>query len=371
VYWETDANHRFTRQDFAKELEDAPACGMELGKTRWEIPYVEPDEDAWRAHRAILDARLPFRDFELARPRPSGEARYVSVSGMPRFDDSGAFVGYCGVGRHVTQRKLEEKERARLQSRLRQAETMEGIGRFTSGIAHDFNNALSAILSYAEMIREDAQRGSECERAASQVLAASLRARELVRDLLAYARGGVARRMPVDVRDAVREAVELARRSADSGLRIGCRVPAEPVVVLGDVTQLHRIVTNLCTNALHAIDAAGSVEASVERIDFDSPRTLSHGAVKAGAYVAIRVEDSGHGMDEATVARIFEPFFTTKEPGKGTGLGLALVHCIVSQLGGAIDVKTGRGAGSRFTIYLPLHFAPPRPFGEHAAMRAE
>ena len=108
VYWETDAEHRFTRQEFSERLTDAPARGAELGKTRWEIPYVEPDEEAWRKHRATMDAHLPFRDFELARPTGDGGRRYVAVSGMPVFDSAGRFVGYRGVGRHTTEQKRVE-----------------------------------------------------------------------------------------------------------------------------------------------------------------------------------------------------------------------------------------------------------------------
>jgi PAS domain S-box-containing protein len=116
VYWETDAEHRFTRQEFSERLTDAPARGAELGKTRWEVPYLEPDEDAWRKHRATMDAHLPFRDFELARPTGDGGKRYVSVSGMPVFDSAGRFVGYRGVGRHITEHKRVEAElRARQQ----------------------------------------------------------------------------------------------------------------------------------------------------------------------------------------------------------------------------------------------------------------
>ena len=110
VYWESDAQHRFTRQEFSERLPDAPARGSEIGKTRWEIPYVEPDEEAWREHRATLDAHLPFRDFELARPTADGGKRYVSVSGIPVFDSAGRFVGYRGVGRHITERKRVEAE---------------------------------------------------------------------------------------------------------------------------------------------------------------------------------------------------------------------------------------------------------------------
>ncbi|QRM34321.1 PAS domain S-box protein [Microvirga sp. VF16] len=109
VYWETDAQHRFIRQEFAEDLADAPAPGSEIGKTRWEVPYVEPDEEGWRKHRETLDAHLPFRDFELARPTPDGGKRYVSVSGLPVFDQTGRFIGYRGVGRHITERKQAEE----------------------------------------------------------------------------------------------------------------------------------------------------------------------------------------------------------------------------------------------------------------------
>jgi PAS domain S-box-containing protein len=111
VYWESNAQHRFTRQEFAESVVDAPAPGFEIGKTRWEVPYLEPDAEAWRRHRETLDAHMPFRDFELARPMPNGGKRYVSVSGLPVFDRTGRFIGYRGVGRHITRRKLAEEER--------------------------------------------------------------------------------------------------------------------------------------------------------------------------------------------------------------------------------------------------------------------
>ena len=119
VYWESDAQHRFTRQEFADGLHDAPAPGSEIGKTRWEVPYLEPGEEAWRKHRETLDAHLPFRDFELARPAPEGGKRYVSVSGLPVFDRSGRFIGYRGVGRHITERKRAEEELRESEERFR------------------------------------------------------------------------------------------------------------------------------------------------------------------------------------------------------------------------------------------------------------
>ena len=128
VYWESDAQHRFTRQEFAEGLEDTPAPGSEIGKTRWEIPYLEPDEEAWRKHRETLDAHLPFRDFELARPTPDGGKRYVSVSGLPVFDKTGSFIGYRGVGRHITERKKAEEALRRSEAYLAEAQRLSHTG---------------------------------------------------------------------------------------------------------------------------------------------------------------------------------------------------------------------------------------------------
>jgi len=142
VYWETDQQHRFTRQEFSQRLTDAPPPGSELGKTRWEIPYLEPDEEAWRQHRATLDAHLPFRDFELARPAADGGARYVSVSGVPVFDEFGTFVGYRGVGRHITGRKRAEAER---RAHVWFLESMDRINRAMQG-TNDLDRMLGEVL---------------------------------------------------------------------------------------------------------------------------------------------------------------------------------------------------------------------------------
>ena len=128
VYWETDVQHRFIRQEFAEGLADAPAPGSESGKTRWEVPYLEPDAEAWRKHRETLDAHLPFRDFELARPAPDGGKRYVSVSGLPVFDKSGHFVGYRGVGRHITEQKKAEEALRRSETYLAEAQRLSHTG---------------------------------------------------------------------------------------------------------------------------------------------------------------------------------------------------------------------------------------------------
>jgi PAS domain S-box-containing protein len=145
VYWETDAQHRFVMQEFGDHVVDAPGRGSEVGKTRWEVPYLEPDEDAWRKHRATLDAHLPFRDFELARPTTDGGKRYVSVAGFPIFDEAGRFSGYRGVGRHITDLKRAEEER---HAHLWFLESMDRINRAIQG-THDLDHMMSEVLHAA------------------------------------------------------------------------------------------------------------------------------------------------------------------------------------------------------------------------------
>jgi PAS domain S-box-containing protein len=146
VYWETDSQHRFTRQEFGEGLTNAPARGSELGKTRWEVPHVEPDEAAWREHRATLDAHLPFRDYELARLTPDGGRRYVSVSGMPMFDEAGRFVGYRGVGRDVTERKRAEAQRLAHVSFLESLDRINRAIQGTSDVGRVTSDVLEAML---------------------------------------------------------------------------------------------------------------------------------------------------------------------------------------------------------------------------------
>jgi CheY-like chemotaxis protein len=143
------------------------------------------------------------------------------------------------------------------------------------------------------------------------------------------------------------------RGSLPSGIRLESEFPSSPIYVVGDPTQLHQVTMNLCTNACHAMGESGTLRVRLEPAEVSAERTLQHTTLQAGSYVRLTIEDTGSGMDEATLARIFEPFFTTKEVGKGTGLGLALVYGIVTDSAGAIDVTSAPGRGSSFAIYLP------------------
>jgi PAS domain S-box-containing protein len=255
--------------------------------------------------------------------------------------------------RDITERKQAQAESARLESRLRQAEKLEAVGRLAGGIAHDFNNILGGILGYAEMLAENAPPGSPLKRYADNVLTGATRASGLVEQILSYSRSQRGKRIPVDFGHIVAETLELVRGSLPSGIRLESEFPSSPIYVVGDPTQLHQVTMNLCTNACHAMGESGTLRVRLEPAEVSAERTLQHTTLQAGSYVRLTIEDTGSGMDEATLARIFEPFFTTKEVGKGTGLGLALVYGIVTDSAGAIDVTSAPGRGSSFAIYLP------------------
>jgi PAS domain S-box-containing protein len=267
--------------------------------------------------------------------------------------------------RDMTERKQAEAERQRLEQRLRQAEKMEAVGRLAGGIAHDFNNILGGILGYAEMLAEKAPAGSPLKRYAENVLSGATRASGLVEQILSYSRSQRGKRAPVDLGRVVSETLELVRGSLPAGIRLESEISSQ-IHVVGDATQLHQITMNLCTNACHAMAAGGTLRVRLETARIPADRQLAHTVLHAGDYACLTVEDTGSGMDEATLARIFEPFFTTKEVGKGTGLGLALVYGIVTDSAGAIDVSSTPGRGSRFTIYLP-QVEPPAAVEDAAA----
>ncbi len=260
--------------------------------------------------------------------------------------------------RDITERKQADAERARLEQRLRQAEKMEAVGRLAGGIAHDFNNILGGILGYAEMLVEGAEPGSPQQRYARNVLTAASRAGALVEQILWYSRSQRGKRVPVQMERIVAETLDLVRGSLAAGIRLETRLPASSLFVVGDPTQLHQIMMNLSTNALHAMGERGVLRVTLEAEEVLEQRVFAHSTLHPGPYARLTVEDTGSGMDSTTLARLFEPFFTTKEVGKGTGLGLSLVYGIVTDSSGAIDVQSEPGRGSRFVIYLPRVDAP-------------
>jgi PAS domain S-box-containing protein len=289
---------------------------------------------------------------ETQRMRKDGGRLSVSVLVAPIMAATGQIATYA-IYRDISERRLAEAERSRLELRLRHAEKLEAIGTMAGGIAHDFNNILAAILGYGDMAYSAAPEAGPLRRYVGNVLSASHRARALVDQILSYGKSTRGRHEVVNVAALLEETLELVRASLPDNIELNASISSRDACVVADPTHIPQLGMNLCTNAIHAMDRGGVLSVSLEEVETEGELVLTHGRIAAGRFVMLVVADTGRGMDAALLAQIFEPFFTTKASGTGTGLGLAMVQSIVNELGGAIDVASQPGAGSRFAIYLP------------------
>ena len=260
---------------------------------------------------------------------------------------------------NALRREQAERERRTLESRSRHAQRMEALGTLAGGIAHDFNNILGAILGYAEMALGRLRRDSREWRDVQEVRKAGERAREIADRILAFGRRTEQQHCPVRMRPLLKETASLLRASLPPTVNLRMRLPDTEAIVQGDASRLQQVVMNLCNNAAQAMAGGGVIDVALASVIIDADRGLSHGTLGVGRYARLTVRDNGHGMDAATLERIFEPFFTTKSVGVGTGLGLAMVHGIVGDHGGAINVRSRPGAGSTFEAYFRQAETPP------------
>ena len=253
-------------------------------------------------------------------------------------------------------RKRHEREKTKLEGQLVQLQKMETIGTLAGGIAHDFDDILTPILGYTEMALEELSDESVLRYDMEQINSAAVRGKDLVQQILTFSRQVDFDKKPLRLDVVVTEVLKLIRASFPSNIEIKQNLDKQSGTVLADSTQMHQIIMNLCTNAYHAMIGKGGV--LTVRLDKQKVGTRSiNGSAKIqkGTYVRLTISDTGHGMDKLTVERIFEPFFTKKEVGSGSGLGLSVVHGIVSNNHGTIVVESEPGEGSSFTIYLPQH----------------
>ncbi|WP_119681595.1 two-component system VirA-like sensor kinase [Indioceanicola profundi] len=257
-----------------------------------------------------------------------------------------------GMFVNALERQRAENERAAFSARLSQTQRLESLGTLAGGVAHEFNNILGAILGYGEMALAAVAAGSPAHNYIARVVLAGGRAKRVVDQILMFSRRSERQELPFRTEAAVSEALLLLRASLPAGIELRAHLNSGDAAIVGDATELQQVVMNLCTNAAHAMEGHGIIEVDLDRIDMMGAQALSHGQIKAGRYVRLRVKDTGHGMDGATLQRIAEPFFTTKGPGHGTGLGLSMVHGIVTAHGGGLDVRSAPGRGSCFSVYL-------------------
>jgi PAS domain S-box-containing protein len=277
--------------------------------------------------------------------------RYLEIKSMPRLDQNGQFEGMVQIVRDITQRVESEEAKRTLQSQLIQAQKMEAIGTLAGGIAHDFNNMLAAILGYTELALFDIPEGSPAKKKLQEVLNGGDRARKLVQRILTFSRQGEQTVSPVPVGSIVKEALKLLRSTLPATIEIKTDIRSEGRV-MGDPTQIHQILMNLCTNSYHAmLESGGTLRISLD--DESIGPEAESGGLTPGPYMRMRVSDTGHGMTPEVMERIFEPYFTTKEKGAGTGLGLAVVHGIIQNHRGRITVESEPEKGTTFDILLP------------------
>ena len=283
-----------------------------------------------------------------------GSTLWIEVTATFLRGDSGEVSGILGVSRDISQRIKDESEKKKLQSQLQQAQKMEAIGTLAGGIAHDFNNILTPIIGYTEISMDDSDSESMIHENLKEILSAGLRAKDLVKQILAFSRQTDHEMKPVQVKIIVKEAVKLLRASLPSTIEIQQNVQSDSVV-LADATQIHQVMMNLCTNAGHAMDeAGGTLEVCLEDVKLDSEPWVRKLEVIPGDYLCLTVSDTGVGMSAEVRNRIFDPFFTTKDRDQGTGMGLSVVHGIVKSHKGAITVYSEPGRGSTFKIFLPV-----------------
>lgn len=294
----------------------------------------------------------------ISETKKDGSPCEIDLTIAPVRDATGAIVNFVAIGRDVT-RELK------MEARLRQSQKMEAIGTLAGGIAHDFNNILGAILGYAELSLDETEEGSSVEYNLKQILKSSMRARDLVRQILAFSRKDMEGRKPVNINSIIKEAVRLLRASLPSTIEIRTHISEQAGMVNSNPTQLHQLLMNLCTNAAQAMSGnGGQLVIALTPVFLAEGDSAVNPDMHPGPYVQLTVRDTGTGIDPKIIDRIYDPFFTTKEVGKGTGMGLAVVHGIVKSHEGSIQVESEPGRGSTFNVLLPAVAAQPQEHRE-------
>lgn len=350
-------NHDWTMEFLSDNCEQVTGYHIDDLQFSHNIAYndlIHPDdrEMVWETVQKKLALDLPFQLVYRIQTL-SGEIKWVWEQGIGINDSEGKLIALEGFITDITEHKLAEQENEKLQAQLRTVQKMEAIGTLAGGIAHDFNNLLSPIIGYTELAIETLTAKSTVTKDLKQVLKASERAKDLVKQILSFSHHSDHERKPVQINLIVNEALKLLRASIPSTIEVRQNINSNCGYVMADPTQMHQIIMNLCTNAYHAMrEKGGILHVRLEKVSFDAEQA-NLVSINAGSYIKLEVIDTGYGMNEHTIERIFEPYYTTKSEDEGTGLGLSVVHGIVRSHDGGITVSSTPNEGTKFTIYLP------------------
>ncbi len=255
----------------------------------------------------------------------------------------------------IIERKQAEQDKKKFEIQLRQAHKMEAIGTLTGGIAHDFNNILGIIIGNTELALDDIPEGSSAHLNLEEIRKASLRAKDVVRQLLSFSRQTDQERKPIKLVPVIQDAIKLLRITIPMSVDIRQNIDDTSDIIFADPTQIHQLMLNLCTNAAHAMeDTGGILEIGIKNVILDEVSAALYPNLTTGEYVKLTISDTGPGISPEIRDRVFDPYFTTKDVGKGTGMGLSVVHGIVKSHGGAIIIDSELERGTTFSIFFKV-----------------
>lgn len=325
-------------------------------------PYELPQEfETWRnlLHPDDLpeSEKIVFSHLEMAEPfktefrmrTKDNQWRWILARGKTvETDGQGKALRMLGTHMDITERK-------KMEERIQHSQKIESIGSLAGGIAHDFNNILFPVVGLAELLLEDLPSGSPEYENANQILKAGRRGSDLVKQILTFSRQSEQKKIPIRAQSVLKEVLKLSRSTIPTDIDIIQDIQSDCGLIMADPTQIHQVAMNLITNAYHAVEEAngGKISVRLKETEIDASDS-SDSILESGRYLLLSVSDTGHGIPTDVINKIFDPYFTTKEQGKGTGLGLAVVHGIIQDHRGAIKVSSEIGQGSTFDIYIPL-----------------
>jgi len=319
-----------------------------------EVTHPEDRDRDWQAFQSVVDNRAKNYRMEKRYIRKNGEIAWVNVNMTVLRDAAGHPLRTVAMIEDISERKRMEEEKAQVEQQLRQAQKMEAIGHLAGGIAHDFNNILGAILGFAEMAKKECEPEGKVSKNLLRVLEAANRAAGLVKQILAFSRQANAAPIMLNPKHIVKEAVTLLRPLLPATITIRQQYDEKLLNIVADPTQIHQIMMNLCTNAFHAMEQTGGIlDIRLENQELSSQTLFEHPTIKPGKFVVLSIGDTGSGVPREIRDKIFNPFFTTKKIGKGTGMGLAIIHGITASLGGFVAFESSPEQGTIFRIFIP------------------
>lgn len=330
------------------ELEKGDICSIG--------PFILAEDRDWVTStiRTAVEDKTSF-DVDYRFIHKNGDIKWCREIGRPILGTDGKPLYIDGIIFDITERKQMEEEKAQIEEQLRQAQRMEAMGTLAGGIAHEFNNILWIISANAEFALNILPEGDKVRKNLQRIEKSCFRASDLVKQILSFSRQEKQTPRPSDIRAIVKETLKFMRSSLPTTIEIKVEIPSQLGLVRVDPTQIHQVVTNLCANAFDAMrKEGGGLEVSLADTELEQGALSLPLGLAPGRYVRMRVKDTGHGMDQVVMNRIFEPFFTTKPVGKGTGMGLSVVHGIVQSYHGGITVDSEPGKGAVFDVFLPV-----------------